>query len=104
MLIELAIIGSAAYWLKNRRKNDTTQRRSFSSKKLLKDLKSALMQTEQQKSQELMQGDDNAELQKLDRSLNHKLVIATSTLVAVFISPFTPIATILATVGILYLS
>jgi Cu2+-exporting ATPase len=104
MLIELTIIGGVAYGFKNLRKNTTTQRHSFSPKKLLKDIKSAFMRTEQQKSQELIQQDDDIKLQKIAGTLNRDLLVATGTLAAIFISSFTPIAIVLAATGILYLS
>ncbi|NJO18535.1 MAG: heavy metal translocating P-type ATPase [Thioploca sp.] len=116
MLIELAIIGTVAYWFKNRLKNTTTsdqqrqknnpsQHHSFSPKRLLKDIKSAFMRTEQQKSQELLPGNNTGtELQKLNRSLNQNLIVAIGTLGAIFLSPFTPIAMVLAIIGILYLN
>jgi heavy metal translocating P-type ATPase len=103
MLIELAIIGGVAYGFKNIRKNTTHHtRQSFSPKKLFKDIKSAFMRTEQQKSQKLIQQDKDLKLQKIASTLNRDLLVATGTLAAIFIS--SPIGTVFAATGILYLT
>jgi Cu2+-exporting ATPase len=111
MLIELAILsGSATYWLMSRQKHVQTsgkrkQKSAVSStQKLLKDVKSALLGDERQKQQSLIRGDENADLQKMDRLLNYNWLIAAGTLGAVLLSPLNLVWAVLARVGILYLS
>ncbi len=114
MLVNIVILsGITVSWFRSRQQAieisaqqmpKVANPQTFKPKKLVKDIKTALVGDERQKQQSLIRGDENADLQKMDRLLNYNLLIAAGTLGAVLLSPLNLVWAVLAKVGILYLS